>query len=354
MVESNRSFERLKVMGLPAPISGTKLRPAYRILHATACSLAIAGFFVTGGSAKTPVRQDVQERRLMRGKYLVEGPAHCFGCHSDPDAANNTDQPVPGRKGAGAVFPADLAASVGIVAPYRIVCPNITPDRETGAGTWKDEDFVRALRQGIGHDGRTLLPLMPYMNFQHLSEEDILSIVTYVRSIPAVNNPLPKINLPPPLLAALKPLPPPTSVHFDLSTAEKRGEYLARTGNCSTCHTPVDEQQQPLPGLYLAGGRTFPTPWGVITSANITPDVSGISYYDRKMFIAVIRTGHVGARKLNPFMPASYFRNMTDQDLSDIFAYLRTVSPVSHRVDNTEGATSCKVCRGKHGFGAKN
>ena len=353
MVESNRSLKRLKGMGLPAAMCDTKLPSGYRIFHATVCALAVFGFFVAGGSAQPPAEQDLQQRRLTRGKYLVEGPAHCFGCHSEPDAAHNTDQPVPGRKGAGAVFPAELAASVGIVAPYRIVCPNITPDRETGAGTWKDEDFVRALRQGIGHDGRTLLPVMPYMNFQYLSDEDILSIVTYVRSIPAVNNPLPKINLPPPLLAALKPLPP-TPVEIDLSTAEKRGEYLVRTGNCSTCHTPVDEQQQPLPGMYLAGGRTFPTPWGVITSANITPDVSGISYYNRTKFIEVIRTGHVGARKLSPFMPASYFRNMTDQDLGDIFAYLRSVSPVSHRVDNTEGATYCKVCRGKHGFGSKN
>jgi mono/diheme cytochrome c family protein len=329
------------------------LAPVNRILRVTLCALAIAAV-ATVGTAKSPAAPDVHARRLARGKYLVEGPNHCFGCHSEPDVAHGTDQPVPGRAGAGAVIPADLAQSVGIPPSFRVVCPNITPDNETGAGAWPDEAFVRALRQGIGHDGRTLFPMMPYQNFQALSDEDIASIIVYIRGIPAVRNPLPKINLPPPLLAILKPLPAAGPVHPDLSTPEKRGEYLVHAGNCNGCHTPVDEQQQPLPGLYLAGGRTFPTPWGAVTSANLTPDASGISYYDRKKFIEVIRTGHVGARKLNAFMPASYFRNMTNRDLGDIFAYLRTVPAVRHRVDNTEKAAYCKVCRGKHGFGDKN
>ena len=306
-----------------------------------------------GVSAQTATK-DVYARRMARGKYLVEGPAHCFACHSEQDVARNSDQPARGRKGAGRVAPADLVQAVGVVPPYRVVCPNITPDRETGAGTWTDAQFVRALRQGIGHDGRTLFPMMPYRHFHQLSDEDIASIITYVRSIPAVRNPLPKTELPPAVMDRLKPLANPGPVKPDLSTPEKRGAYLVLVGNCEACHTPIDARQQPLPGMYLAGGRTFPTPSGPITSANITPDPSGISYYDRKKFIEVIRTGHVGARKLNPFMPASYFRKLSDADLGDIFAYLRTVPPVKHRVDNTESATACKVCNGKHGFGERN
>ena len=326
-----------------------------RALAAMLCVIAMSVLALTGiDAAQSKSVHDVHARRMARGKYLVEGPAHCFGCHSEIDAAHGTDQPVPGRKGAGTVQPADLMQVVGVPPEFRVVCPNITPDRETGAGTWKDEDFVHALRQGIGHDGRTLFPMMPYAHFRRLSDEDIASIVTYVRSIPAVHNPLPKISLPPGLVAMLNPLPDPGHVQPDLSTPEKRGEYLVTVGNCEACHTPVNAQQQPLPGLYLAGGRTFPTPWGTVTSANLTPDPSGLSYYDRKKFIAVIRTGHVGARKLNPLMPASYFRNMTDEDLGDIFAYLRTVAPVRHRVDNTETATVCKICNGRHGFGEKN
>jgi hypothetical protein len=56
---------------------------------------------------------------------------------------------------------------------------------------------------------------------------------------------------------------------------------------------------------------------------------------------------------LNSFMPYSYFRNMTDEDLKAIFAYLRTVKPVRHHVDNSEPPVYCKLCRQKHGFGDK-
>jgi Cytochrome c len=326
----------------------------HSILRATLCALVISAVFVTSGSAKSSTKNDLHQRRLARGKYLVEGPAHCFGCHSEPDVANRSDLPAPGVKGAGRVVPADLAQLFGISAPFRIVCPNITPDRETGAGTWPDEVFVHALRQGIGHDGRTLFPMMPYRNFRLLSDEDLASIIVYIRSIPAIRNELPKTSLPPPLLAALKPLPASGPTHPDLSTTEKRGEYLVHLGNCSGCHTPFDENAQPIPGMYLAGGVTLPTPWGTVASANITPDASGISYYTKERFIEVIRTGHVGARELNPIMPARYFRNMTDEDLANIFAFLRTVPPVCHRVDNTEPAAYCPVCKGKHGFGDKN
>lgn len=333
-----------------APTSGGKRMHTVR--WATLVVVLVAAVSASGGASTA---QTQQQRRMARGKYLVEGPAHCFGCHSDADVAHGTDQPIRGRKGAGTVFPEPLQRMIGLQPPFQLVCPNITPDKETGAGTWSDEAFVHALRQGVGHDGRVLFPIMPYQNFQLLSDEDLASIIAYVRSIPAVRNPLPKTSLPPQLKAILQPLSAPKGpVTPDLSTPEKRGAYLVRLGNCSTCHTPVDDKQQPLPGMYLAGGRTFPTPWGDITSVNLTPDASGISYYTPQIFIQTIRTGHVGARKLNPLMPFSFFRNMTDSDLSDILAYLRTVPKVQHRVDNTEVARECKLCRGKHGFGEKN
>jgi hypothetical protein len=86
--------------------------------------------------------------------------------------------------------------------------------------------------------------------------------------------------------------------------------------------------------MDFAGGmriEKFP-----VASANITPDATGISYYDEALFIRAVRTGHVGARPLNPPMPWWNFRNMTDDDLRAIWAYLRTVKPVHHRVDNGE------------------
>ena len=88
------------------------------------------------------------------------------------------------------------------------------------------------------------------------------------------------------------------------------------------CHTPM-KQGQPIGELAFGGGLKFKGPWGEVSSANITPDASGISYYDEAMFVKTLRTGQVGARKLNSIMPWGYFRNMTDDDLKAIFAYLR-------------------------------
>jgi predicted HAD superfamily phosphohydrolase len=95
-------------------------------------------------------------------------------------------------------------------------------------------------------------------------------------------------------------------------------------------------------------------PWGEVSTANITPDPSGISYYDEALFLEVMRTGYVKARKLNSIMPFGAFKNLTDDDLKAIFAYMRTVKPVKHRVDNTAPATYCKLCRLKHGGGDQN
>ena len=310
-----------------------------------------------GSSGPTPTTQSITfpiartPQRLARGRYLVEGPAHCFLCHSEEDFQHLHGQPVPGMKGAGRVVPPDDS---GVPLPNRVVCSNLTPDAATGAGKWKDEDFVRAIRDGIGHDGRVLSDYMPYWNLRSMTDEDLASVIVYVRSIPAVRHQLPKTQLPEPAKVAVEPLYP-TPAHAPGAPAQVlRGEYLVRIGNCASCHDGADPDGKPIPGLEFAGGQVLTGKWGTVAAQNITPDASGIGYFDEKKFIAVLRTGHVGARKLSSIMPWSYFRNMSDEDLKAIFAYLRTLTPVQHRVDNTEPPTYCHRCRNRHGFGERN
>ena len=316
--------------------------------------LAVAGAILSVGYT---VRKDRAEplakfartpERLERGRYIVESTAHCFQCHSDVDYSKPGAQPKPGRKGAGAVFAED--------GMEWLVAPNITPDVETGAGSWTDEQLARAIREGIGHDGRRLFPVMPYMNFRNMSDEDLASVITYIRSIESVRNKLPKTQIPEPLKAALPPHQPitsPVAAHHAYNPVA-RGRYMATLGNCVTCHTPMNEKGQPMMEMAFAGGFKLKGTWGEVYSANITPDPTGISYYDEALFIRTMRTGHVGARKLNYVMPTGYFKNMTDEDLKAIFAYLRTLRPVKHRLDNTEEATLCPLDGQKHGFGDRN
>jgi mono/diheme cytochrome c family protein len=289
-------------------------------------------------------------QRLARGKYLVESVDACMDCHSQHDWTQHDAPIVQGTKGAGQ----DFSMLKGL--PGHIVAPNLTPDPETGSGTWSDDALTRAIREGIGHDGRGLFPLMPYQHFRELPDEDIASIVVYLRSLPPVRNPLPKTEVGFPVNHLMLSAPEPiTSVMAqpDVSDPVKRGRFLVNAAACADCHTPHDKGQ-PLPGMDFAGGFVLEGPWGRVASANLTPDPSGIPYYDEARFVQTLRTGYVGARELNQIMPWSTFRNMTDEDLKSIYAYLKTLQPVRHRVDNSLPPTYCKVCRQYHGGGDLN
>jgi mono/diheme cytochrome c family protein len=296
--------------------------------------------------------------RLARGKYLVEGLLQCPACHSETDFSKRPFEVIPGKKLGGFVFP---NIELGLTKPNRIVAPNISPDPEYGAGTWKDAVFVRALRQGIGHDGRTLFPLMPYSYFRNLSDEDLASVIVYERSVAPVHIKRPKTVLTEELKNAFQPLPPLAHVpEPDRSDRVKYGKYLVEGGHCDSCHSPTDEKGNPLPEMYLGGGAPLVGTWEggkklqTVNALNLTPDASGISYFDEEMFIDVIRNGGFKPRPLSNIMPWAFFRNLSDDDLKAIFAYLRTLKPVCHHVDNTEPPTYCKQCRTKHGLGAMN
>ena len=295
-------------------------------------------------------RFEVTPERLARGKYLTEGVLGCFGCHAEHDWTQHDAPLIPGTMGEGANFPLE-----GL--PGRVFPPNITPDLETGAGTWTDDQLARAIREGIGYDGRALSPFMPYGNFRYLSEEDLASVIVYLRSIPPVKKVVPKVEIIFPVKYLMRsapqpltePVPPP-----DLSTPVSRGKYLVTIAACDQCHTPLANGQA-IAGLEYAGGMELKGPWGTVASANITPDASGIPYYDEEMFLEMIHTGYVeGARKISQIMPWHEFRHMTDEDLRSIFAYLQTLKPVRHRVDNTETPTMCKLCGFRHGLGEQN
>jgi hypothetical protein len=321
------------------------------LVLASAISLTIGWRPFIGPKAR-PLTHRTFERtpqRLERGQYLVENLG-CFECHGEHDWTQHEAPLLPGTKGAGSQFPLE-----GL--PGRVVPPNITPDPETGAGTWTDDQLARAIREGIGHDGRALFSFMPYPHFRHMSDEDLASVIVYIRSIPPIRKALPKTEIIFPVKYLMRsdpqpitePVPPP-----DLSTPVSRGKYLVTIAGCSDCHTP-QAQGKSIPGLDFAGGFLLKGPWGTVASANITPDPSGISYYDEDMFLTVIRTGYVKqARRINQIMPWADYRHLTDEDLKAIFAYLRTLQPVKHRMDNTEPPAPCKLCGFTHGLGSQN
>jgi mono/diheme cytochrome c family protein len=320
------------------------------LLLAAAITFTIGWRPFIGPKARATTNRQFERtpERLARGRYLVTGLAGCETCHSPKDWKTHGAPILPGMELAGQVIPVP-----GL--PGQVVASNITPDPETGGGRWSDDEIARAIREGIGHDGRTIFPIMPYAAYRRISDEDLASIVVYLRSVPPVRNPLPptQVNFPVNYLvrSAPEPVTQPVTGSVAQSDPPTRGKYLTSIG-CG-CHIAT-EKGTPIRGLEYGGGDVLIGPWGEVASVNITPDASGISYYDEAQFIQTLRTGYVKARKLSSIMPFGEFINLTDDDLKAIFAYLRTLPPVKHRVDNSLPPTYCKLCCKKHGAGDQN
>lgn len=286
--------------------------------------------------------------RLARGEYLVEGVAHCFQCHSDHDVTK-VDLPIKdGMKGAG--WQMEQAPGLGT-----IVAPNITPDKATGIGDWTDDEIARAIREGVSRDGHALFPIMPYQKFRDMSDEDLASVIVYLRTIPAVSHNPGRTSLDFPLSRIVNTIPAPVEQSVPEVGAEARGEYLVKISECETCHTPA-VQGAPVPGMSFGGGFEFSIPGTttVIASANITPDASGIAHYDEALFEQVLRTGKLPGRQLSGIMPYAHLARLSADDMKAIFAFIKSRPPVQHRVSNTDPPTDCPVCGFKHGRGNLN
>ena len=301
--------------------------------------------------AVTGRKFEVTQARLDRGKYIVEAQASCFHCHSEHKLTDPEFTMVEGKKGSGQILP--------IPELGQVVAPNISPDPETGIGKWTDDEVARAIQEGVNKDGRALFPIMPYMRFRNFTDEDLASVIVYLRSIPPVKNTLPLTKLNFPLNFIVKTIPEPLTTPAaqpPRTTPEARREYLVETIiGCGDCHTPTN-QGVPLPGMGYAGGETFddPSQQKTIFSANITMDASGIAHYDEALFINTLRTGQIPGRMLSHIMPFEAFRNMTDEDLKDVFAYIKTRPPVKHRISNVDPPTLCPLCNKTHGLGELN
>jgi mono/diheme cytochrome c family protein len=281
--------------------------------------------------------------RLERGRYLTEHLLQCFVCHSERDWGAPGAPPVAGRKGAGTVLSER--------ADRRIVAPNITPDAETGAGRWTDDMLARAIREGIGHDGRALYWGMWYQSFAALSDEDLASVIVYLRALPPVRNALPATLLPADELAAnaLGPRPITGSVPGPPPGDTKAlGRYLLGVADCAGCHTSWHSPRNP--GLF-GGGNKIERGTRSAFSANLTRHESGVAY-PRETFIDVMHTGKGGS--LHPIMPWTAFSGLTDADLGAMYDALGGVYPVAHYIGNTGEPRHCDVCGQEHPFGEHN
>ena len=254
---------------------------------------------------------------LERGRYLVDTVMTCQNCHT-PKGPN------------GPQFDKALSGGLRFDEPaFDVTASNITPDRDTGIGSWSDAEIRVALQEGTRPAGHHLAPIMPSGFYKILIPGDLDGIVAYLRSVPPVEN---KVPGPVYKLAVSQQVFPgaekPMSAS-DLDDKSKRGFYLATIAHCMECHTPfapsgagVDFQNS-----LGKGGREFHGPWGVSTSRNITSSKSkGIGEWsDAEIRRAITQGVRKDGSKLKPPMGYPYYARMTDGDLDAMVAYLRTV-----------------------------
>lgn len=279
------------------------------------------------------VRAPRTAEAVARGRYLAHHVTVCVGCHS-PVREDQPGEPlIESRLLSGRDF-----GNLGDPSfPGKLRAPNLTPDRETGIGSWTDGEIVRATREGVGRDGRALFPMMPYQTYARtLSDADTLAIVAYLRSVPAVRRSLPRTELGFPLSMFIRTGPKPLE-RPSTGTPERgleRGRWLLDVASCGDCHDTMDDKRNPVPGHRLAGGNPFPIPGrGMLFVPNITSDrATGIgSYSDEDMRRALFEgIGKDGRRLFG--MPWLYYAGMTEDDRTALVGALRQVSAVSHVV----------------------
>jgi len=285
-------------------------------------------------------RVEATPDRLARGKYLFMHVANCADCHSDVHFDRFATPIKEGGLAVGRPWPTELGL------PGTFYSPNLTSDPETGVGAWTDGELSRAIREGIGRDGRVLFPLMPYGEFRNMSDEDTDSIVAFIRTIPAVKRkqPITTVNFPVNLMIKAAPQPVTAPVASpDKNDKVTYGKYLSIIGGCRTCHTPA-EHGSPKPGTEYSGGEKFGLEGkGLLAvSFNITPDNNtGIGTWDENQFLEKFHQYKEYAEgKAPPATPENFtvmpwlsFNGVEDDDLRAIFAFLKSLKPVEHVVE---------------------
>ena len=203
--------------------------------------------------------------------------------------------------------------------------PNLTSGAGGVGATNTDEDWVRAIRHGVGHDGRGLV-LMPSRIWYYLSDEDLADLIAYLKSLPPVDNEMPKTDLEPlgRVMLVLGQLPPeivpnvtlidhyaPRPVVPKSVVTVEYGKYLALT--CTLCH-----------GENL-NGQTIREGGNVYVALNLTPG-GEMRGWSEEEFMTTLRTGVTpGGHQLKDFMPWKYFGQMTDDELKAVWLYLQSL-----------------------------
>lgn len=273
---------------------------------------------------------------LERGRYLAVA-ADCAACHTKPRGK-------------------PFAGGVVLQTPFgSLVGPNITPDPEAGIGSWTDDDFVSALREGRGRGDTRLYPAMPYPAYTKITREDALAIRAYLRTIDPAPDKIESNQLPFPfnirstMVAwnAINFTPGRLARDPSKSAQWNRGHYLVDAlGHCGTCHTPKTIMGADKTSAYLQGGLL--QDW---YAPNITADLrEGIGRWSVEDIVTYLKTGANREAMASGGMGEEVVHSsshMTDDDLKAIAVYLLSLKPAAQPSPRALAATDVRMRAGE-------
>nr|WP_294506389.1 cytochrome c [uncultured Rhodopila sp.] len=302
-------------------------RQAGQTVIASLCQTsAVLATMLSATLAIAPARAatDANVDLIARGKYLADA-GDCVACHTKKD----------GQPYAGGLY---------LNTPFgQLASPNITPDKETGIGNWTDDQFYRALHEGIDNDGDYIYPAMPYPYYTKVTRDDALAIKAYLFSLQPVQSKRPpsKMEFPFNIRSGLLAW---NQLFFHAGTFQpdpskspeiNRGAYLVEgLGHCGGCHNGRILAGNSSEAERLQGGEL--QNW---YAPNITADVrQGVGKYSDEQLVTYLKTGMAqGVGVANGPMAETIhdsLSKLTDADLHAMVAYLKS-TPAKTTYDNT-------------------
>ncbi len=278
-------------------------------------------------------------------------------CHSQPEHYNFGFKPSPSSFGGGHNH-SKLLTEVGFELPdnMALFVPNITP---FALSEWTDGEIFRAITGGIGRDGSTLFPMMPYEKYRSIALDDVKAIIAYIRTLEPVEKVWPRSSFSFPIALILRTMPRPFKGpdRFDGSNSVARGKYLTTIAGCVGCHTPMKGDgmmDPPDKDKEWAGGQTLPLKTGGrVSTANLTPDrETGIGNWSKESFIMKFKafeqldtlTGEARHLKemqslkikdgdFQSIMSWQMYSAISEEDLGHIYEFLMSLEPIENKVE---------------------
>lgn len=286
--------------------------------------LTVGGSFMAAATVNAQANKDL----LVQGQYLFAIAGGC-ACHTVPKETYHTG---------GRAFPIPLGT---------VFSTNITQDKETGLGSWSDQQIHDAMNAGIRRDGSRLLPVMPYEAYSGMAQQDLKSLVAYMKTLTPVKKATPDLKTWAPMVRSVA-VPVYLRVFGGSSNSPaqapksgvERGRYLVNhVSICGDCHTPRNSIGVPNRSQYLAGTVAKNGPLGEEVP-NITPDKeTGIGDWKREDIAELLITGtkpdfdNVQGLMSEVIQGTPHgYKDMRREDALAIADYLKSIPPIKNKI----------------------